>query len=450
MDPTPMRYPKVALINPGKAMRLAQIAPLSLGSLAAYLEKHGINVRIFDEPVGEDIESGLLAFAPDLVGITVLTPQASRAYEIARFCRERGWKTVLGGPHASVMPEEALEHADHVVVGEGEQALLDLAMHGREERIVPQGFVRSLDDLPRPAFHLMQTEFYAHTRQRHPFGLSFYFAPRSARLGYLNTSRGCPEQCTFCHNTWNRLPMRYHSPERVIDDIQYLIRAHRIDALVFVDDDFFRNRKRATEICQLLLDKDIKLLWACNARADELSPELLRLARQAGCRQLCLGLESGSQRTLDVLAKRMTVEQNAAAVALCHSAGLLSAANFIIGCPDERLEDIRLTERFIKENDLDCIGVSYCTPFPGTQLWKDCVARGLLRPPLRWDDYLLDQVSVQVSPYLTIPQLIAIRARLLRSFVLKPKVFAAFLGRSIREPRLALAKARAVLLPRAL
>ncbi len=377
---------KIALINPGKNPAFGGNEPLSLGYIASYLEQHGIEVTIIDELAGDDVAAGILAFHPDIVGATATTPLVSEAYAHLAFAREQGYRTVIGGVHASVLPEEAALHADQVVVGEGEEALLRIARGEAADRIVRGTPVKNIDDTPPPARHLMRMDYYAGRHKRMP-NAAQYFLSRSTRLGTILASRGCPYSCTFCHNSWKGLPVRYNSPARVMAEIKELKERYHANALFFADDDYFVNKKRLTAICETMIAENMDIAWAANARVSSLDESTVALAKKAGCRQICLGIESGSQRILDVLNKRTTVEQGVNAVRIIKDAGLIAYSTFMIGNPTETKEDIEMTRQFIIKSGLDSIGVCITTPYPGTVLWDWCREHGLVPERCDWSRF---------------------------------------------------------------
>jgi len=429
-----LRKYKAALINPGKNKQFSMQEPLNIGFIAGFLEKHGVETKIIDELAGADVKKEVVKFMPDVVGITATTPLAEIAYQHADMCRKLGLKTVMGGVHASVMPEEALEHADIVVKGEGEQAMLDIILNDITQGIISRPYYKNIDEIPRPAYHLMDMDFYLTTRDRVPYSTSLFFAPARSKVASLLTSRGCPHSCNFCHNSWKGMPYRNNSPERVAEDVKYLIDTYHIDALFFCDDNLFANRPSLKKICSLMEERRINIAWGCNARADSVDPDTLRHAKKAGCRQITFGFESGSQKILDRLDKKTTVETNKKAVELCKEAGLLCVSTFMLGNPDETAEDVELTRKFILENDIDCIGLCITTPYPGTELWRWCQERRFIPENIKWSDFVADVSPIQVSQYLK-PELVKkYRGKIYLEFALKKRHFVDLLKVSLRHP----------------
>ncbi|MBF0458864.1 MAG: radical SAM protein [Nitrospirae bacterium] len=388
---------KAALINPGRDQKYAVQEPLNLGFLASYLLANGVEVQIIDELAGQDVARELELFKPDIAGITATTPIAPDAYRVAGMCREMGILTVMGGVHASVMPDEALQHVDMVVKGEGEVALLDIIRDDIRSGIISRPYIKDIDSIPPPARHLLQMDFYVRSKSRIPHSY-LYFVPAGAKTASVLTSRGCPYSCIYCHNTWRGTPTRYNSPERVISEIAGIKKDYGVETIFFIEDNLFVNKKRLRTICELMIENNLDVLWGGNSRVDNIDPEILNLAKKAGCRQITFGFESGSQRVLDILKKRTTVAQNKRAIELCNEVGIIPQGTFIVGSPDETLEDVRLTMKFIEESNIESAGICIATPYPGTQLWDWAQENNLMPETYSWPDFDYLNTPINLSP----------------------------------------------------
>jgi radical SAM superfamily enzyme YgiQ (UPF0313 family) len=404
---------KVALINPGKNRDYGIHEPINLGYIAANLEKNGVEVKIIDQLSGADVEKEIVSFRPEVVGVTGTTPVISDAYAIADYARNKGILTVIGGVHVSCLPEEGLKHADIVIAGEGEQAMVDIAAGKIEKGIARPPYIKNIDDLPPPARRLMNMEYYSATKDR-IYGTHLYYVPPKTRVFALLTSRGCPFKCIFCYNSWRVSPVRYHSPERVIQEIRELVEKYNAQALFFFDDEFFANKKRLKEICRLWKEQGFKLIWGCQARADTIDDENLQLVKEISCRQVNIGIESGSQKILDVLKRKtVTVEQNREAVEKCSRAGLICWGTFMIGNPGETLEDIKQTRKFIRESKLTAAMIHITTPYPGTRLWDWCKEKKLVPENVDWAKFTTADVCVSASDTLSTKEIEKNRIKIL-------------------------------------
>lgn len=373
---------KVCLINPTNQTMYFGAPPLNLMVLAAYI-KQWHEVVIIDTSANRLGISKLKEINPDIVGITGTTPSIVQAYACADYARENGYKVVMGGAHVSVMPDEALKHADAVVIGEGEIALkkiIDENLTG----IVKGEPLENLDDIPMLPYDLFNIEFYV-TRKEIKY---LRHTPQEKRFISILTSRGCPYNCTFCHNSYRDIKYRFNSAERVVNEIEYLIENYKIEALFFIEDNFFVNKERVQELCKLMIKRGIKLPWGANSRVDNLDRETLILAKKAGCTQVTFGWESGSQKMLGIYNKGTTVEQNRESIRLCNELGLLADGTFMIGGPGETLDDMKETMKFIVENGINGLGVCVTTAFPGTQLWKNLEKEGkIMESYLNWNEF---------------------------------------------------------------
>lgn len=404
---------KVALINPGTFREHGIHEPINIGYIGAYLEQHGVAVKIIDQLAGDNVRKELEDFKPDIVGVTATTPVIPDAYKIADFSRSKNILTVIGGVHASVLPQEALGHCDVVVVGEGEQAMLEIVQGKRASSIVSTAHINNIDEIPMPARHLMNMRHYMRSKDNIS-GTHLYFVPPGTRVAAILTSRGCPYRCIFCYNSWRRTPVRFHSAERVIAEIQSLINNYKIGALFFFDDELFANKKRLSEICRMMKKEKIKLRWACQARSDAVDVPTLEMVKDAGCRQINFGFESGSQRILDILKnKTVTVGENSAAIGMCRKVGIISWGTFMIGNPTETLDDIEQTRKFIRASRLTAAMIHVTTPYPGTKLWEYCAEKELIPPQIDWADFTTAKVCISACQALPQKQIDALRIQIL-------------------------------------
>lgn len=426
---------KIALLNPGKNPNFAIQEPLNLGFIAAYLEQRGVEVTIIDELAGQNAEKEIEKYKPDIAGITATTPLAPDAYRIADYCKKRGILTVMGGVHAAILPEEALKHVDIVVSGEGEEALFDIIKNNISSGVVSRPYIKNIDQIPSPSRRLMKMDFYYRTKDRMP-NTYLYFVPPRTRVAAMLTSRGCPYDCIFCHNSWKGTPYRFNSPERVLCEIKELMNNYNVRAIFFIEDNFFANKSRVKNICELIIKEKIDLIWGANARVDGIDLNIVKTAKEAGCRQITFGFESGSQRILDVLNKKTTVEQNKEAINICNKAGVIPQGTVMIGNPTETIEDIRLTQKFIKESDIKSIGACITTPFPGSRLWDWCKERNLLPEKVNWSEFNYGKVAIPACDTITPDEIQRLHLETCRIIAeQKPLSLCGLLGAVLKHPQ---------------
>ena len=368
--------------------------PLGLAYIAAVLEKNGHKVSIVDRDVL--LHKNSLSFTKtdkdtlriiqesyaDIVGFSATTPNIKDVLEQSQKIKERfsGVKIILGGPHAMGEPELTLKLSNRTIDAvcrcEGEFVMLDIAngkdlseidglsfisngkiIHNPDKMLIPD-----IDFLPFPARHLLDMEFYSRPSR---------FTSRNLNLKTTSifTARGCPFRCNFCAG-----PLvfggkvRFHSSQRVIDEILHIISQYSIEALYFAEDMFLSDKRRAYEILSLFQRYKIhkKIKWIAQVRVNAVDEELLKLMRATGCVGVEYGFESGSQRILDKMNKKTTVEDNFAAAKLTEKAGLRYQANIIVGYPEETKKDFEETISFLKNIKPSNIGFNIFMALPGT------------------------------------------------------------------------------------
>jgi radical SAM superfamily enzyme YgiQ (UPF0313 family) len=335
---------------------------LGLPILGAILKSRGHDVEVFCECVSP-IDYAR-ADASDLVMISALTNTAPVAYELADRFRSKGIPVVLGGPHPTFMADEALEHADFVLRGECEGTLTEfmeawetggsmedvhgLSYEGEDgKRHNPDApFLDDLDGIPFPDLTLI--------RGHETMGM----VP-------VQTSRGCPFDCTFCSVTrmWGR-SYRARSVASVIDEIKHVGEKD----IFFYDDNLTADRARAKSLLREMLRAGITPKWRAQSRVDVVEDaELLELMRDTNCQILYIGFESINPKTLAAYEKKQTVEDIRNCIERLHKYGIKIHGMFVLGAEDDDVETIVETARFARATGIDAIQFWVLTPFPGTK-----------------------------------------------------------------------------------
>lgn len=340
---------KIAIIEPRGSeanvysrFPMPLLGPVYLGTI---LKNRGHQVTIYKEDVFTPDYSSIDA---DVVGISILTSTARRGYEIAAmFPRE---KVVLGGVHASLLPEEAVEHARQVVVGEAEDVIVDVMEGRRTERIVKGNPVKDLDALPFPDFSLIKGY------------------QSNAAITPISTSRGCPFDCSFCSVT-KMFGREYRF--RSSGNIRQELSSRQGKAFFFCDDNFTANPKRAHELLAILRHDKIRN-WACQVRCDVTKNEpLLKSMARAGCKVVCVGFESVNYKTLQAYDKRQTIDEIIHAIKSFHKKHISIHGMFVLGGDDDTIKTVKETVRFALKHQIDTIQMMILTPFPGTKVHQD-------------------------------------------------------------------------------
>ncbi|MCE4599750.1 MAG: cobalamin-dependent protein [Desulfurococcales archaeon] len=378
--------------------------PLGLASIAAVLEEEGHEVRIIDSPtLGLSIDgwiSEVRSWSPDIIGISMLTPLAPKAYNAIKMIRDYlpDVPIVVGGPHPTFMYEEALnEGADIVVLGEGEYTMLELAntidkygfdherlksvkgiaFRNREGRVVvtpPRPVIMNLDSLPWPARHLLPMDRYT-------------LFNKSIRVAHVMASRGCPYGCTYCTTSyfWRRM-LRFRSPENVVGEIEYLADRYNVKYVLFADDELVISRKFVKGFIEEMKSRGLDIPFACGARVDHLTRDYMKMLVDNNCTTIYVGVESASQYTLNKIGKRITLDQVRRVFEWRREVGGHLVASFIIGFPWETIEDMKNTVDFAVELDPDYAQFTILTPYPGTPMFNYAKEHGLIED-WNWEHY---------------------------------------------------------------
>jgi len=344
--------------------------PLGLGSLLSLVRNEGHNVFFIDnylEPSNFIKEGYLQTNSIDFVGIyanTICYRDTLRMFNEIENLRKNGlWngKIIVGGPHTSVALDTIPEFVDYIVQGEGEKAILKIINGGAKERIIREERIKDLDSLsfqPWSMFTKLPYDYSCPWMDIKP-------------VFTMNTSRGCPFGCSFCSvsSIWGK-QYTYFSSDRIISEIEYLTKKFGAKGIYFREDNFTLNINRTKEFCEKLIKKNINIKWACETRVDNMSKELIRLMSAAGCRAVYLGVESGSQRVLDILNKKITIEQIEKAVKWCKKYDIRSYCSLITGVPGETFKDYLLTEKLMSKLKPYSYGFNIFVGIPNSPLYQ--------------------------------------------------------------------------------
>lgn len=322
--------------------------PLGLGSLISLLRNEGHKVLFIDNYLHPSnfIEAGFLQKNKiDHVAIhanTICYRDTLRMFSEIERLRTKGlWqgKIIVGGPHTSVALETIPGFVDCVVQGEGERAILKIIDSKVNGRVIREERIKDLDTLPFQPWDIFSALPYDYTCP--------WFDSKA--IFTMNTSRGCPYNCSFCSvgSIWGK-QYTYFSADRIISEIEYLLKDYGAHGIYFREDNFTLNLERTVEFCERMLQKNIRIHWACETRVDNLTKELIELMSASGCKAFYLGIESGSQRILDNINKQITVEQITDAVTWCKKYDIKTYCSLITGLPDETYEDYLITKKLME------------------------------------------------------------------------------------------------------
>ena len=370
-----------------------RMAPLGLLSIAAWLEKAGHRVFVYDglgpdAPAGNDaLAARILSDRPEMAGFSTTTSSFLDGVALARRLKEKqpDIRIVFGGVHVSAVGAPLLADypvIDHLCVGEGEVTFAKLAektdpsaidgLIFRNEKgpVVnsPRAALPDLDDLPFPAYDLL--DGFPRGYQLPLF--SYIRGPGATMV----TSRGCPYQCAFCDRSVFGRTYRYNSAEYIYAHMEYLRRRFGVRHINIYDDLFTVNRERIEALCRRLVKHPLGVRFNCAVRVGHADEDLLGALKAAGCLMVSLGIESGDPRVLSMIKTGVDPDRVRRTVQRIQNAGIRVKGLFMMGLPGETVASIRKTSDFALSLDLDDMNMAKFTPFPGTRMWKEIDSLG--------------------------------------------------------------------------
>ncbi len=403
--------------------------PLGLMYVASYAEANTDHeIEILDTQAEgmsyDDIRAEIERRKPEIVGIQAMTFSIIDGLKTAQIVKEinKDIHVCMGGPHPTLYPQETIKRAeiDSVVMGEGEitfTSLLSVLDKGRMDtpieglifkngdgEIIDGGrrdFLKDIDILPYPARHLTPYEKY-----------NSLLAKRSP-ITTMITSRGCPYRCIYCDRPQMGKRFRARSAQNVVREIEECIDMGIYEFFVY-DDTFTVSRRRAIAICDEIISRGLKIGWDIRARANTVDDLLLRKLKKAGCERIQYGIEAGTQDTLDILQKDITLEQARSAVRMTKEVGIDILLDFMIGSPGETRDHIMKTIDFAEELSPNYVQFSVTTPYPATKLYYMGLEEGILPndywkefaenprndfTPLLWEEKLSEKELLELLKY---------------------------------------------------
>ncbi len=369
--------------------------PLGILYLAAYLEERGVAAEVFDTTFSTwaALEAHLLRAQPDVVGVYTNLMTKRNVLRLVRLIRGQPGRSrtrvVLGGPEVTHHAEKFLEHgADAIVVGEGEEtmhALVSTAWargsedaaaieelagvagivfrdpEGRVVRAAPRALLRSLDELPMPKRDALDLAPYLDAwRSRH-----------GSNAVSISTMRGCPYSCRWCSRAVYGASYRRRSPKKVADEMQIIVDRYHPDSLWFVDDVFTINHRWLEELTAEVERRSLAIPYECITRADRLDERSVALLRRSGCFRVWIGAESGSQKVLDAMDRRVKVDRVREMIQLSKKHGIETGTFIMLGYPGETEADIDATIEHLKRSDPDQFTITVAYPIKGTPYYEE-------------------------------------------------------------------------------
>lgn len=389
--------------------------PVAIGVIAAYLRKWGVDkIRVVDEEIETITEENHRKFAegleqPLIIGITVLTAQAGRAFKVAEMYKQSfpDCTVIMGGVHVTSLPDESLEMgvADIVVRGEGEETMRQLyfalreggdnwkkvrgiSFKGDDGNIVTNpdnDLIENLDDVPMFPYELFENPKYD--------------------MGFLTGARGCPYKCSYCsQRILTGLTYRWHSTERIIENLDVLINKYKMQNITFYDDIFSVNKRRVIDLCNGIVKSGLhkKCAFAVQTRADNVHEDILPAMKEANFQTVGMGMETGVERIAKEVNKDQSVQQHIDAVKLCKKYGIKVSLFMIFGFPGETKEDRDESYRVASETDVGFVKFNNLIPYPGTVIYDVAQKNGSLHILPGWRNFN-STLSITRSIFSTMP-----------------------------------------------
>ena len=369
--------------------------PLGILYISAFLEKNGVTNEVFDTTFSTKnaLREYLLEHCPPFVALYVNLMTKLNVLNIMRWMRSQTefdqTQIILGGPDVTHNVDDYLAAgADVVVLGEGEQTMLELTMEdsgyslltahpplltpgivfrlpdGSTHRTAPREKIRDLDTLPFPNRLKINLQLY----------LDAWKQAHGQSAVSISTQRGCPYTCRWCSTAVYGQSYRRRSPANVVEEIVELQQRYEFDLIWFVDDVFTVSHKWLREFCEALESRSVQVKFECITRADRLSEEAIGLLRRAGCFRVWIGAESGSQRIIDAMDRRVDVMQVRDMIQAAQRAGIQTGTFIMLGYPGETEEDIRQTAEHLKACNPDLFTITVAYPIKGTGLYQEVEA----------------------------------------------------------------------------
>lgn len=402
--------PVISLISPPTRSNSRQV-PNALICLAAWLDREGISNNIIDqkiqrdsfvplvmrdiEHVSDQIVEKVLSFNPALVGLPCYTSEYTAVMSLAkRIKKKSGAKIIIGGLHAALKCEDFLFEGspiDFAVIGEGEISLTELIKaylaglplndiqgiafrnSGSLVKTAARERIADLKVLPLPAYYKIDMDYYLKPDR--------YIIRLLLLSGvHIFTTRGCPNQCTFCANRMRQVT--YRPLQDVVEEIKFLKQNYGIDSFYIADDTFCLKKERVYEFIQLINDLPYKFVWAMETTVRSVDEQMVRALKKSGCIQIDFGVESGSQDALNRMKKGITVEQIENAFRLCRKHGMRTFPTLMFNTPEETESDVAQTISLMKRIRATNYGLNLTVPFFGTEIYEKYVT-----PKLSKEDY---------------------------------------------------------------
>jgi len=380
---------------------------LGLLYIAAVLEQEGHHVEVIDMDTESNpqnkITYSLTHLKPEVLCIHVMTWTFHQANEVAKLAKNTlpSIYIIAGGAAITCTPEAIIKYSvfDYGIIGEGEKTIVELMrtlsskgdtskipgiIYHKNKQLILGGhraLIETLDDIPNPARHLVNLNRY------------FDVLSRQRSSATMITSRGCPYNCIYCDRR-NRMGNKWRSfsNHRIIDEMQELKEQYGIKEIMFFDDEFIIDRVRTIEFCNLILKRNLDIIWECRTRVDMVDPQLLTIMKQAGCYRIRFGFESGDDTILKILKKGITVRQSLECARMVKESGIEIFGYFMFGCPKETEKTVQKTIELAFAIDPDFAVFSKTILIPGSELFEWAVSEKIICADY-WERFIAGEIT---------------------------------------------------------
>lgn len=420
------------------------IPPIGLLSIAGYLESKGHLVKIIDPLACEYDEKKTSAYLKkekfELIGISTFTNTVVDTYYSANFCKKilKNVKIVVGGFHATALPLQTMNECkdiDFLIIGEGELTMGELVSfletgepkinkikglvyRKKNNQLVVNDKRDLIDDiniLPFPAYHLLDMSKYI------PHPTQYKLLPSFPVIA----QRGCPFNCAFCSaHLVHGKKIRKKTVKNLISEISLLINKYKAKGIHFQDSTFTVDRNYIINFCKEVIKQNLEFKWDINTRVDCIDNELLNYMKKAGLWMINFGLESGNQKSLDLLNKKISLKQIEECIKMTRKKGIVTFSTWILGLPGEDEKMVRETIRFAKKISTELALFFLPVPYPGTELVSICRRTGGLREQADWNNYSSVDFDrpVYVNPLLGKNKMQSLLKNAYLSYYFSPKI----------------------------
>lgn len=402
------------------------LPPTDLMYLAAIAEQCGYEAMIRDYSQGGNFEVDLKEFQPDFLVANIATPTFQSdmmAIKLAKDINPSICTIVKGAPFLTYNTNTIYENPfiDYVIIGEAEFTLKEILEGVPDNEILgicyrenfqpikneKRPFIENLDELPFPARHLVDN--------------SIYRRPDNGKVqAVVKVARGCPFHCFFCLATpVSGAKVRKRSPENIVAELKECVEKYNIRNFLFWSDIFNLDREWTLELCKKIIESGLKITWSSNTRADTMDDEMAKMMYKSGCRLVSIGVESGSQKMLDKIGKKITLDNIRNTVKILKKNKIKIYNYFVIGLPWETEETVEETIKFAIELDSNFISFYTATPLPGTKYFAYAMLNKLVEGNLDFRSAYYEPVVRSES--LSKERIFELHKQAVKRFYLRPK-----------------------------